>query len=121
MLACLFSAAGIMHFVFPDVYVRIVPPALPLPRLLVLVSGLAEILGGIGLLVPWTQRAAAWSLVVLLVAVFPANVYTAVAHVPFPGVFGQAWAQWIRLPLQVPLILWTLRYTGRPTPYAKSG
>jgi uncharacterized membrane protein len=113
ILACLFIAAGVMHFVIPDVYARIVPPALPLRRVLVLISGIAEILGGVGLLVPLTQRAAAWSLAVLLVAVFPANVYTAVAHLPFPGLFGQAWAQWIRLPLQVPLILWTLRYTSR--------
>jgi uncharacterized membrane protein len=116
ILACLFIAAGVMHFVIPDLYARILPPALPFPHLLVLVSGIAEIFGGIGLLVPLFQRSAAWSLAVLLVAVFPANVYTALAHLPFPGLFGQTWAQWIRLPLQVPLILWTLSYTRRQSP-----
>jgi uncharacterized membrane protein len=100
-----------MHFVAPDVYVRIVPPALPWPRLIVLISGIAEIAGGLGLLIPFTLRPAAWGLLVLLVMVFPANVYTAVAHVPFPGIFGKSWAQWLRLPLQIPLIYWVWRYT----------
>lgn len=103
-----------MHFVIPDAYVRIVPPALPAPRLLVELSGIAEILGGLGLLLPFTRRAAAWGLVVLLVAVFPANIYMAVSHVPAAGILGQSWLQWLRLPLQVPLILWTLRCTKRP-------
>jgi len=113
LLAAFFIVTGIMHFVAPDAYVRIVPPALPVPRLLVLLSGLAEILGGFGLLPSFTRRPAAWGLVLLLFAVFPVNIYTAVSHVPFPGVLGQTWVQWLRLPLQIPLILWTLRYTGR--------
>ena len=113
LLAAFFVVAGTMHFVAPDAYVRIVPPVLPAPRLLVLLSGIAEILGGCGLLLPSTQRPAAWGLVLLLLAVFPANIYTAVSHVSFPGIFGQSWAQWLRLPLQIPLILWALRYTKR--------
>jgi uncharacterized membrane protein len=111
LLAIFFIAAGIMHFVIPGAYIRIVPPLLPAPGLLVTLSGIAEILGGIGLLVPLTQRAAAWGLVLLLVAVFPANIYMAVAHASAPGILGQSWAQWLRLPLQIPLILWALRYT----------
>ncbi len=110
ILALFFVAAGVMHFVMPDAYVRIVPPALGHARMLVLISGVAEMLGGIGLLVPWTRRAAAWGLALLLVAVFPANVYMAVAHLPLPGIMGHRWAQWLRLPLQVPLIWWVLRY-----------
>lgn len=102
-----------MHFVVPDAYVRIVPPALPAARLLVVLSGIAEILGGAGLLLSSTRRVAAWGLVALLIAVFPANIYTAVSHVPFPGIFGQSWVQWLRLPLQIPLILWTLRFARR--------
>ena len=113
LLAIFFVGAGIMHFVVPDAYLRIVPPPLPEPGLLVVLSGVAEILGGLGLLVPFTRRMAAWVLVVLLFAVFPANIYAAVSHVPFPGIFGQSWAQWLRLPLQIPLILWTLRYARR--------
>ena len=111
LLVAFFMVAGTMHFIAPDAYVRIVPPFLPVPRLLVLMSGIAEILGGFGLLLPFTRRWAAWSLVLLLLAVFPANIYTAVSHVPFPGIFGQSWLQWLRLPLQIPLILWALRYT----------
>ncbi len=111
LLAAFFVGAGILHFVVPETYVRIVPPAFPEPRLLVLISGVAEIAGGIGLLLPFTKRAAAWGMALLLVAVFPANIYTAVSHVPFSGFFGQGWVQWLRLPLQIPLILWTLRYS----------
>jgi uncharacterized membrane protein len=113
--AVFFIGAGIMHFVIPDTYVRIVPPALPSPRLLVELSGAAEVLGGLGLLVPFTRRAAAWGLVALLVAVFPANLYMAISHVPATGILGQHWLQWLRLPLQIPMILWALRYT-RPPP-----
>jgi uncharacterized membrane protein len=115
LLAVFFVVAGAMHFAAPDLYVRIVPPALPSPRLLVAVSGIAEILGGLGLLVPWTRRAAACGLVLLLVAVFPANIYMAVVHIPFTGFFGKSWVQWLRLPLQIPMIVWALRYTKATT------
>jgi hypothetical protein len=74
----------------PDVYLRIVPPALPAPSLLVVLSGIAEILGGFGLLVPFARRMAAWGLVLLIFAVFPANIYIAVSHLPFPGILGQS-------------------------------
>jgi uncharacterized membrane protein len=111
LLAVFFVIAGCMHFVVPDAYIRIVPPALPAPRLLVAISGIAEIAGGLGLLWPATQRPAAWGLVLLLCAVFPANVYMAVAQVPFPGLLGNHWIQWLRLPLQIPLIVWAFRYT----------
>jgi uncharacterized membrane protein len=111
VLACFFVTAGTMHFVFPGVYVRIVPPILPLPHLLVLISGIAEIAGGLGLLAPFAQRAAAWGLILLLLAVFPANIYAAAGHLQFSGVFAKSWVQWLRLPLQIPLIYWTWLYT----------
>lgn len=100
-----------MHFVSPKVYERIVPPQMPNPAAIVAISGVAEIAGGLGLLVPRTRRFAAWGLVALLVAVFPANIYCAVAHVPLPGIMGERWVQWLRLPLQLPLIAWAWRYT----------
>lgn len=111
VLGVFFILAGAMHFVVPELYVRIVPPLLPSPRLLIIISGVAEIAGGVGLFLPRTRRAAAWGLVLLLIAVFPANVYAAVAHVALPGPYGRSWVQWLRLPLQIPLLIWTWRYT----------
>ncbi len=110
-LAIFFVAAGTLHFVIPHVYLKIVPPYLPAPLTLIMISGVAEVLGGVGLLVPPTRRAAAWGLVVLLIAVLPANIYMATAHLPLPGMMGQSWAQWARVPLQLPLIYWAWTYT----------
>lgn len=106
LLALLFVAAGGWHFVRPGTYLRIMPPALPAPLLLVYVSGVAEIAGGLGLLLPATRRWAGWGLVALLVAVFPANVYMALIHEQL-GISG--WVAWGRLPLQLPLLWWVWR------------
>ena len=83
----------------------------PRPKLLVLISGGAEILGGLGLFTSRFRRPAAYGLAILLVAVFPANIYMAVAHVPFRGLLGNRWLQWLRLPIQVPLIWWAWQYS----------
>ncbi|GAA4501540.1 DoxX family protein [Hymenobacter ginsengisoli] len=103
-LALLFVSAGVLHFIRPVVFERIVPPALPAPRLLVLLSGVAEVAGGLGLLLPASRRWAGWGLLALLVAVFPANVYMVgladELHLP-------AWVLWARLPLQ-PLLMWAV-------------
>ncbi|HUZ93366.1 MAG TPA: hypothetical protein VMU57_00480 [Edaphobacter sp.] len=109
ILALIFMVAGTLHFVIPQAYLRIMPPQLPAPLLLINISGVAEILGG-GLLVPSTRRLAAWGLVALLIAVWPANIYTAAAHLPLPGLAGQSWVQWMRVPLQLPLIYWAWMY-----------
>ena len=109
-----------LHFGRPAIFERIVPPALPAPHLLVLLSGVAEVAGGLGLLLPATRRAAGWGLLALLVVVFPANVYmvglASALHLP-------AWVLWARLPLQ-PLLMWLVwRAAGlargtRPAPAA---
>jgi uncharacterized membrane protein len=108
-LALLFGGAGVLHFVHPETYLRIMPPALPAPRLLVLLSGAAEVAGGLGLLLPATRRLAAWGLLALLVAVFPANVHMLrlpdTLHLP-------AWVLWARLPLQ-PLLMWAVWRAAR--------
>lgn len=109
VLAVLFVVAGLIHFVKPGMYVKIMPPMLPAPLELVYLSGLAEILGGIGLLVPATRQAAAWGLVALLVCVWPANVFMAMRPELSPGI--PVWALWARVPLQVPMIFWAWRYT----------
>ena len=97
-LALLFALAGSWHFVHPATYLAIMPPQLPQPLLLVYISGVFEVLGGLGLLPARTQLLAGWGLLALLVAVFPANVYMAVIHehLHIPG-----WLVWRRLTLPV--------------------
>lgn len=104
-LVLLFVGAGVLHFVRPLPYVRIVPPYLPAPLLLVYLSGAAELAGGLGLLFPATRRLAAWGLLALLVAVFPANVYMLQTHGTGLSVVP-LWALWLRLPLQAVLMAW---------------
>ena len=109
MLALLFIIAGVLHFLFTPVYLSIMPPYLPAPRALVLISGAAEALGGVGLLFPATRVAAAWGLVALLVAVLPANLQMALDHQRWPAI--PQWLLWARLPMQLPLIWWAWLYT----------
>ncbi len=110
VLAAVFVAAGLMHFAAPQFFDRIVPPGLPMPaRTATLISGAAELAGGLGLLHPATRSAARWGLLALLLAVFPANVYMAQR----PQDFGvPAWVAWARLPLQ-PLLMWAVWRAGR--------
>ena len=101
--AVFFILAGLNHFWQPHFYERIVPPGFPSPPVLVFISGLAEIAGGIGLLISAWRRRAGWGLILLLLAVFPANIYMAFR----PETFGLTpWMLWARLPLQVVLIVW---------------
>jgi uncharacterized membrane protein len=106
--------AGILHFVIPDTYATIVPPALGDARTVVHVSGLAEVAAGALLARTRTRRLGAWCTAGVLVAVFPANVQMALDA--RPG--GQGWTTsvlvaWLRLPLQVPLVLWALSHARR--------
>ncbi|WP_396613341.1 DoxX-like family protein (plasmid) [Haloferax sp. S1W] len=116
VMGALYVGAGVLHFVVPDVYERVVPPAFPKARSLVYISGLAEIVLGVGVLFRRTQRASAWGLISLLVAVFPANVYMATSDVVLDSVsparrgLSKA-ALWLRLPLQGVLIAWAWWYT----------
>jgi uncharacterized membrane protein len=102
-LGMVFIGAGVNHFVIPGTYKRIVPPGWGDPATLVRVSGVAEIAGGVGALVPRTRRLAGFGLIALLAAVFPANVYMALNPAKFPKI--PAWALYARLPLQ-PLMMW---------------
>ncbi len=103
--SALFLGSGTLHFVKPEMFAKIVPPALPNAGALVAVSGAAEIAGALGLWVPATRRFSAFGLVALLVAVFPANVYMALAHERFARI-APAWLLYMRLPLQAVLIAW---------------
>ena len=113
VLAIFFILAGLNHFLQTDFYVRIMPPYLPWHRFLVYVSGLYEIVLGIGMAVPRITRWAAWGLVALLVAVFPANIHMALHPDLFPE-FNPAML-WLRLPLQMVLIAWPYWYTRQDT------
>jgi uncharacterized membrane protein len=112
MLATFMIGIGLLHFLRPGPFVRIVPAALPSPLALVLVSGFFEVLGGIGLFVPRARRAASIGLVVLYVAVFPANV-NMLMH-PALGASVPLWALWARLPMQAVLVAWALWVGGPP-------
>jgi uncharacterized membrane protein len=103
--AALFLTSGTAHLTHPEIFTSIVPPQLGHADLLVAVSGVAELAGGIGLLVPATRSAAAIGLIVLLVAVWPANIYMAIAADHFTTV-APAWVIWLRVPLQLLLIWW---------------
>ena len=115
LAAIFFIVAGIGHFVKPELYLKIMPAYLPAPALLVLLSGVAEISGGIGLLFRPLRRAAGWGLIALLVAVFPANIYM----LQHPGLFDFApWILWARLPLQIVFIAWVW-FVGIERPHQK--
>jgi len=114
LLAAGMVAIGTWHFVRPEPFVRIVPDLLPAPLLLVYVSGVFEILGGLGLLWNKTRRWASWGLVALYVAVFPANINMAINEIQLePGGTLPVWAMWARLPLQA-LIIAAAYWVGRP-------
>lgn len=109
--------AGVLHFVRPEPYAAIVPAWLPAPMLLVYLSGVAEIAGGLGLILPATRRLAAWGLIALFVAIFPANLNMAIHAIsPLGGDPLPTWALWGRLPLQVVFIAWAYWYTKPARP-----
>jgi uncharacterized membrane protein len=102
-----FLFGGVAHFSLTEVEMRIVPPAIPWPRATVLISGVFELLGAVGILIPMTRRAAGIGLFLLTIAVTPANVYM-LQHAELFNV--PRWALIVRLPFQVvllALILWS--------------
>lgn len=104
---------GITHFIYPDQYARIVPPPFP-PLASVYLSGVFEILGGIGLMIPLVSVAAAWCLISLFIAVYPANIYMTLHNIQVDGIPHSQALYWARLPLQALLIAWAYWYTRNP-------
>lgn len=107
---------GILHFAVPEPFVKIVPSFLPYPLMLVYISGVFEILGSIGLLIPPVSQAAAWGLILLFIAVFPANINMAVNHIHIDGIPDSPIFQAIRLPFQGVLIAWAWWMTKPSSP-----
>jgi uncharacterized membrane protein len=104
----LFIAAGALHFIRPAMYEQIIPPQLGHAGLLVAISGIAEVAGGLGLMIPRTRRAAGLGLIALLLAVWPANISMAIEADRFAAI-APAWLLWARVPLQVVIIWWVGR------------
>lgn len=108
ILSAVFVVAGVLHFIYPRAYEQIVPPYLPAPLALVLISGAVEISGGLGAGFggPRVRRASGWGLILLLAAVFPANVHMALHPEAIPGLNVPRWLLFLRLPLQPLLVIW---------------
>ena len=109
LLCVFFVLAGLNHFINPAFYLKIMPPYLPWHLFLVYLSGLFEIALGVLLFVPALTRVAAWGLIALLVAVFPANIQMAVNPQLYSDI--NPTALWLRLPLQAVLVAWAYWYT----------
>src|SRR4029453_15589572 len=111
--------AGVLHFVTPDSYLPMMPPWMPAHLTMVYLSGAAggEVVRGGAVLEPKLRRAAAFGIIALLIAIFPANVHIAVHNVPvFGAAEGAGIWNWVRLPLQLVLILWAWWYTQPESP-----
>lgn len=116
IMGILYVLAGVNHFLMPEVYIAIMPPYMGLHKELVFASGLIEIMLGALLFLPQYRKIAAWGIILLLIAVFPANIYLAQTNGEVLGI--SAFAAWARLPIQALLILWAWWYT-RPDSAAK--
>jgi uncharacterized membrane protein len=118
LLAGLTFTLGVLHFAVPEPFIRIMPAWLPAPAVLVFVSGVAELCGALGLLIPRTRRLAGIGLVLLYVAVFPANVNQAIHGIQIdPAHPAPLWTFWLRLPFQA-LFIWIAWWTSRPAKQA---
>ena len=114
LLSMAMFTAGVLHFVYEDEFVRMVPAFLPAPVLLVYVSGVAEMLLAVGLQISRVRRFAAWGLVALYVAVFPANLNMAMHNISLMRIHQSQRDLWLRLPFQAVLIVWAWWYTREP-------
>ncbi len=117
-LAAFFVVAGVNHFLNPDFYVAIMPPYLPAHLELVYLSGVFELVGGVAVLVAGVRVLAGWGLILLLIAVFPANLHTALHPELFPDV--STVAMYARLPLQLVFIAWAYWATQPEAAVAES-
>ena len=108
IMAAFLIFAGISHFTKKNFFMKVMPPYIPKHEEMVIISGIVEIILGIGLLFSQTKSLAAWGIILLFIAVFPANIYMVTS-----GKFKKIpkWMLWLRLPLQFILIAWAFLYT----------
>lgn len=112
ILAVCMIVAGVLHFAADEPFIKIVPEFLPFPAAIVYISGIIEILLGLGLIVPSTRVLAAWGLIALFIAVYPANLNMAFNHIKLDGIPDSWWLHGFRLPFQFVLIAWAYWYTN---------
>ena len=111
LLGVFFIAAGVNHFVRTGFYLRMMPPYVPFHLAMVQISGAAEMLLGLLILIPRRSAIAGWGLIALLISVFPANVQMALHPEAFPEFSARA--LWLRLPLQAVMIAWAYWYARK--------
>ena len=110
-MGVVYIVAGLYHFINPKVYLKIMPPYLPLPLPLVYLSGAAEMICGASLFFPETRSLAAWGIVLILIAVYPANIYMWTHNIKIAGKALPLWGHILRLLAQMGLIFWAYCYT----------
>ncbi|MBL8151693.1 MAG: DoxX family protein [Blastocatellia bacterium] len=106
LLAVAFILAGYNHFRNPNFYLQMMPPYLPYHLALVYISGVFEVLGGIGIMIPQVRKLSGYGIIALLIAVFPANVQMLINNINHEGYTTFTYLLIARLPIQIPLILW---------------
>jgi uncharacterized membrane protein len=106
ILSFFFISVGIFHLISPKAFLLIMPSYLPIPLALVYISGVAELLGGMAIMIPFLRKMAAWGLIVLLIAVFPANIYALQNGMTIAGHSVPHWILILRLPVQFIFIYW---------------
>ncbi|PCJ57510.1 MAG: hypothetical protein COA79_15880 [Planctomycetota bacterium] len=104
LLGIFFIGAGFAHFLVPSFYVNIMPDYLPAHLMLVYISGVFEMIGGLGVLIKSVRKLAGMGLILLLLAVFPANIHMALHPELYPSL--PSWGLYIRLPIQLVLLAW---------------
>ena len=114
IMAVFYVLAGVNHFIKPGFYLPMMPDYLPGHMALIYASGVAEVALGVALLMPRLRALAAWGVIALLVAVFPANLYVAMNEIPLIGP-DPVW-NWVRLPFQGLFIAWAWWYTRPDAP-----
>jgi uncharacterized membrane protein len=114
-MSLLYIAAGINHFLNPLFYIGIMPAWLPYHKMLMIVSGIFEILFGVLLLFSFSRRFAAWGIILLLVAVFPANIQMMLNY--YRNDHPLLWVAIVRLPMQIGLIIWAYQFAKKETNY----
>lgn len=108
LMAGFYIAAGTNHFINPRIYERIIPAVFKFKKQINYISGFAEVMLGLMLLSEYKAEAA-WGIILLLILIFPANVYH--LQQKGSGMRIPLWVLWLRLPLQAVLILWAYQYT----------